>query len=85
MGCVDGMIEGRFLIRMKRRRGRRIEKRSPCLLPSPMGGAASASMGLRLIKSSPLVGAGFQKILSKGRHQRRCTMVSMIATWIKRY
>lgn len=29
MGCVDGMIEGRFLIRMKRRRGRRIEKKEP--------------------------------------------------------
>lgn len=66
MGSVDKMIEGRFLIRMKKRGGG--YKRSQCLLSSLM--VMAAAVGLRLIKSLPLVEAEFQKCCQVNAQRR---------------
>lgn len=79
MGSVDRMIEGRFLIRMKKGslgwggvcRGDGGGwgggyKRRPCLLSSLM----AAAMGLRLIKSLPLAEAEFKKCCQVNTQRR---------------
>lgn len=78
MGCVDGMIEGRFLIRMKGG-----DKRSQCFVPSLMVMAAVEAMVSCLIKSLPLVEAEFPKKCCQVNtqrgdwgHQTRCTIVN---------
>lgn len=79
MGCVDGMIEGRFLIRMKGGGN----KRSQCFVPSLMVMAAVEAMVSCLIKSLPLVEAEFPKKCCQvntqrgdGEPQTRCTIVN---------